>query len=66
MRAMPAEEPATLDDLMRDYVGHLPHHLRQSDARLAGSGSRAHGERVAPSGDRASDRDSYGRSDRVT
>jgi hypothetical protein len=24
-----ADEPATLDGLMRDYVGHLKHHLRQ-------------------------------------
>lgn len=26
---VPADRPATLDDLMRDYVGHLEHHLRQ-------------------------------------
>jgi hypothetical protein len=26
---VPADEPATLDDLMRDYVDHLRHHLRQ-------------------------------------
>lgn len=27
--AVPADEPATLDDFMRDYVTHLRHHLRQ-------------------------------------
>ena len=26
---MARDQPATLDDLMRDYVGHLHHHLRQ-------------------------------------
>jgi N-acetyltransferase len=26
---VPRDQPATLDDLMRDYVGHLKHHLRQ-------------------------------------
>jgi hypothetical protein len=26
---VPADQPATLDYLMRDYVGHLRHHLRQ-------------------------------------
>jgi DinB superfamily len=26
---VPREEPATLEHLMRDYVGHLKHHLRQ-------------------------------------
>src|SRR5690242_11316111 len=25
----PADQPATLDDLMEDYAGHLKHHLRQ-------------------------------------
>jgi len=28
-RAVPANEPATLDYFMDDYVGHLEHHLRQ-------------------------------------
>ena len=28
---LPAGEPATLDDFMNDYVGHLHHHLRQID-----------------------------------
>jgi hypothetical protein len=28
-RPFPREKPATLDDLMRDYVGHLEHHLGQ-------------------------------------
>jgi len=26
---IPADRPATLDEFMRDYVGHLQHHLRQ-------------------------------------
>ena len=29
---LPADAPATLDYFMRDYVGHLHHHLRQIDA----------------------------------
>jgi hypothetical protein len=28
-RTVPAEEPTTLDYFLRDYVGHLEHHLRQ-------------------------------------
>jgi len=32
---VPADEPVTLDYFMRDYVGHLRHHLRQIDATLA-------------------------------
>ena len=28
-RTVPQDEPATLDDVMSDYVGHLQHHLRQ-------------------------------------
>jgi hypothetical protein len=28
--ALPAAQPATLDWFMRDYVGHLKHHLRQA------------------------------------
>ena len=28
-RPVPQQEPATLDYFMRDYVGHLKHHLRQ-------------------------------------
>lgn len=28
-KAVPADRPATLEYLMRDYVGHLKHHLRQ-------------------------------------
>lgn len=27
-----ADQPATLDYLMQDYVGHLQHHLRQLEA----------------------------------
>ena len=29
---VPSDQPASLDDMMRDYVGHLLHHLRQIDA----------------------------------
>ena len=36
MRPVPKEEPATLDYLMRDYVEHLQHHLKQIEARIAG------------------------------
>jgi hypothetical protein len=28
-RTIPADQPATLDYFMRDYVGHLEHHLKQ-------------------------------------
>jgi hypothetical protein len=35
-QAVPAEQPATLDYFMRDYVAHLKHHLRQID-RLTGA-----------------------------
>ncbi len=28
-KPVPADQPATLDHLMEDYVGHLKHHLRQ-------------------------------------
>ena len=28
-KPIPADQPATLDDLMADYVAHLKHHLRQ-------------------------------------
>jgi hypothetical protein len=31
-KPVPADEPATLDYFMRDYVGHLEHHLRQVEA----------------------------------
>lgn len=34
MHPAPAEQPATLDYLMRDYVQHLQHHLTQINARL--------------------------------
>jgi len=33
--AVPAAEPVTLEYFMRDYVGHLKHHLRQIDPTLA-------------------------------
>jgi hypothetical protein len=36
MHPVPAEEPATLDYLMNDYVKHLQHHLQQIGARIAG------------------------------
>ena len=32
---IPVDQPATLDHLMRDYVGHLHHHLDQIQALLA-------------------------------
>jgi hypothetical protein len=36
---VPRDQPASLDYLMRDYVGHLHHHLRQIEAlRLPGTG----------------------------
>jgi len=35
MGAVPSEEPATLEYFMRDYIGHLRHHLRQIDSALA-------------------------------
>jgi hypothetical protein len=35
MKPAPKDEPATLDYLMKDYVDHLQHHLRQIDARIA-------------------------------
>ena len=31
---VPAEEPVTLEYFMRDYIGHLKHHLRQIDTTL--------------------------------
>ena len=33
-----ADQPATLEYLMRDYVEHLQHHVKQIDARIAGRG----------------------------
>jgi DinB superfamily len=33
--AIPVDRPATLDHLMRDYVGHLHHHLNQIQELLA-------------------------------
>lgn len=35
---VPADQPATLDYFMADYVGHLKQHLRQIDAATAGAG----------------------------
>ena len=32
---VPADQPATLEYFMRDYLGHLRHHLRQIDPGLA-------------------------------
>ena len=34
----PADQPATLDDLMHDYVLHLEHHLSQVHDRARGAG----------------------------
>jgi hypothetical protein len=36
LNPVPKEEPATLDYLMRDYVDHLRHHLKQIAERIAG------------------------------
>jgi DinB superfamily len=36
MKPAPADQPASLEYLMRDYVEHLQHHLKQIDARMAG------------------------------
>lgn len=38
LKPAPADQPATLDYLMRDYVEHLQHHLKQIDARMSGRG----------------------------
>ena len=38
MKPAPADQPASLEYLMRDYVEHLQHHLKQIDARIAGRG----------------------------
>lgn len=37
-----ADEPAMLDDLMRDYVAHLEHHLSQVSDRVTGAKAAAH------------------------
>ena len=37
---VPAGQPMTLDYFMRDYVGHLQHHLRQIDAMRLPGGAR--------------------------
>ena len=36
-RSFPADQPATLDDLMHDYVLHLEHHLTQVRDRIRGA-----------------------------
>ena len=36
-RTVPADAPATLDYFMRDYVGHLQHHLRQIEGLVGGA-----------------------------
>lgn len=41
--AVPREEPTTLEYLMRDYVGHLKHHLRQIDPDLSDAPRRQRG-----------------------
>ena len=38
MKPAPADQPASLEYLMRDYVEHLQHHLKQIDARMTGRG----------------------------
>lgn len=37
---VPASEPVSLEYFMRDYVGHLKHHLRQIDPSLADAPTR--------------------------
>lgn len=39
-RTLPTDRPATLEYFMRDYLGHLQHHLRQIDAALGGAGGK--------------------------
>jgi hypothetical protein len=36
MKPAPADQPASLEYLMRDYVEHLQHHMKQIDARMKG------------------------------
>ena len=43
-RAVPTDQPATLDYLMRDYVEHLHHHVRQIEELLPVA-ERVHGSR---------------------
>jgi hypothetical protein len=38
MKPAPKDQPASLEYLMRDYVEHLQHHVKQIDARIAGRG----------------------------
>ena len=40
-RPFPADQPATLDDLMHDYVLHLEHHLSQVRDRVRGAQAAA-------------------------
>src|SRR5688572_14219163 len=40
-RSFPADQPATLDDLMHDYVLHLEHHLSQVRDRVRGAKATA-------------------------
>jgi hypothetical protein len=47
---MPADAPATLDYFMRDYVGHLHHHLKQIEGlHLHGAGRASGGFPSVPS-----------------
>lgn len=43
---VPEDEPVTLEYFMRDYVGHLKHHLRQIDPDLADAPVRQRKERL--------------------
>jgi DinB superfamily len=52
-RPFPADQPATLDDLMHDYVLHLEHHLAQVHDRLRG----AHAASIAAAAGDAAARD---------
>jgi hypothetical protein len=40
-RSFSADEPATLDELMHDYVVHLEHHLAQVRDRIRGAEAAA-------------------------
>jgi hypothetical protein len=41
-RPLPADQPVTLDYLMRDYIEHLEHHLHQIGDLLADFAARPH------------------------
>lgn len=49
-RTVPRDRPATLEYFMRDYLGHLEHHLRQIEAGLGPAGGGAAGDAPGPAG----------------